>query len=287
MSDHDLFRVAALQPALRWRQFIPNMHHLRQRVDALMATNAVDLLVLPESFTAVPAEDGDVSQMVEQARQFLSTLARACRVAVVGGSISRRDESGAIYNTWYVVNRVGEHVGSYDKRQLFNHELATRTPGGTPGVFDVDGIRVGVLICGDLWFPDLARELVDRVDVLCVPAATVVPSERNRDYARASWHRLAFTRAQETGCVVVVSDWADGRHEELRQVGGQEDRHVRWTSGAACITNPAHRPDLERMQKVTRRGEEAHLVAAVDLEKLAAFRSYRQRVGLIPSTEPR
>lgn len=281
MADRPHISVAALQPELRWRQFMPNLHHLRQRVEALTSTNAVDLLVLPESFTGVPAEDGD-EPSADQAVQFLSTLARVCSVAVVGGSVSHVADDGAVFNTTYVMNRAGDLVGTYDKRRLFGREQETRTPGTRPGIFEVDGMRVGVLICADLWHAELARELIDHVDVLCVPAATVIVSEEHRPYARSTWYQLAMVRALETGTAIVVSDWADGRHESTQTVGGITRNEVRWTAGASSITDPSRRPMLDRMQKTTVRGEPDHLVATIEPARLADFRAYRRRRGLLP-----
>ena len=78
-----------MQPALRYRSArggMANLHHLRMQTEALTASAMVDLLVLPESFSGVPPEDGDPGAAT-QAEQFLSTLARVCGVSVVGGSI--------------------------------------------------------------------------------------------------------------------------------------------------------------------------------------------------------
>ena len=180
------------------------------------------------------------------------------------------------------MNRAGDLVGTYDKRRLFGREQETRTPGTRPGIFEVDGMRVGVLICADLWHAELARELIDRVDVLCVPAATVIVSEEHRPYARSTWYQLAMVRALETGLAIVVSDWADGRHESAQTVGGVTTNEVRWTAGASSITDPSRRPDLARMQKATERGEADHLVATIDPARLADFRTYRRRRGLLP-----
>ena len=273
--------VATLQPALRWQRFMPNVHLIRRQVEQLTARRTVDVLVLPESFTATRIEEDDPN-IPEQAVQFLSTLARTCGVVVVGGSISRRAEGGAVYNTCHVMDRTGECIGRYDKRRLFGPERDTRTPGTSAGVFEVQGFRLGVLICGDLWHPELSRELVGRVDVLCVPAATVVNAQGNREYARGAWHRLAFVRAMETGAAVVVSDWADGRHEAHRHRDGALSNEVRWTAGASSISDPSRRPELEKMQHTTLRGEAGDLVASIDADRLAEFREYRRRNGLLP-----
>jgi len=259
-----------------------NFHHLRLQVEALCASAKVDLIVLPETFSGVPAEDGDDAPAA-QARQFLSTLARVCEVAVVGGSITHRSDDGNIHNTSYVMDRTGACVGTYDKRRLFAHELETRTPGTEAGVFEVDGMRIGVLICADLWYPELARTLIGRVDILCVPSATVVQSEANRTYARGVWHQLALVRAVENGLVVAVSDWADGRHEAKRVVNDVETREVAWTAGVASVSDPSHRPDLQRLQRTSHRGEECHVLATIDLARLEAYRDYRRSVGLLPS----
>jgi predicted amidohydrolase len=44
-------------------------------------------------------------------------------------------------------------------------------PGGRPPVFEIDGMKCGVMICYDLRFPELARGLaLDGAHVLFVPA---------------------------------------------------------------------------------------------------------------------
>ncbi|OYU31039.1 MAG: NAD+ synthase [Comamonadaceae bacterium PBBC2] len=55
----------------------------------------------------------------------------------------------------------GQVVASYDKRELPNYQVFDErryfTPGDGVGVFEIDGIRVGLLICEDAWFDEPAR----------------------------------------------------------------------------------------------------------------------------------
>eukprot|EP01032_Pedospumella_encystans_P027862 gene27862-31476_t len=55
----------------------------------------------------------------------------------------------------------GQVVCAYDKRELPNYQVFDErryfTPGNGVGVFDVDGVRVGLLICEDAWFDEPAR----------------------------------------------------------------------------------------------------------------------------------
>jgi NAD+ synthase (glutamine-hydrolysing) len=55
----------------------------------------------------------------------------------------------------------GQVVAHYDKRELPNYQVFDErryfTPGQRVGVFEVDGVRVGLLICEDAWFDEPAR----------------------------------------------------------------------------------------------------------------------------------
>lgn len=281
MAETRIIRVVALQPALEWLRPMPNMHLLRQTAERAVREHAADFLVLPETFTGQPC-DYDQGASGKQARQFLATLARACHVNVIGGSIDYQHEDGTRRNTCFVVNREGQEVGRYEKRVLFAREMDSRQAGSGPGVFELGGVRVGVLICADLWDPALAREVIGQADVLCVPAKTTVANDPYVEYARALWWNLALTRAMENGLPVVVSDWAEGRHETKRLVEGMTIRDSHYTSGGGSITDPSGRPDIGRIQRTISRGAAGVLAAAIDLDAIAQFRRYRESVGLLP-----
>jgi predicted amidohydrolase len=281
MGDSRTIRVAALQPALRWLGVMPNLHLLRQTCEQLVQRASLDWIVLPESFNGQPCEY-DNGAAGRDARTFLATLARACEVNVVGGSIEYQHDDGTRRNTCFVLDRDGNEIGRYDKRVLFNREPELRTAGREAGTFEVEGVRVAVLICADLWDPALARELVGRADVVFVPAKTTVPSDRYVEYARAVWWNLALTRSVENMMPVVVSDWAANRHEAKRLVDGTTIRDLNYTSGGASLCDPSHRPDIDRMQQTIVRGAEGVLLAEIDLDAVARVREYRQSVGLLP-----
>lgn len=284
MTDGRTIRVAAMQPVLEWLRPMPNMHALRQAADRIVREQGTDLLVLPETFTGQPC-DYDDGESGRQARRFLSTLARACRVNVIGGSIDFSHEDGTRRNTCFVLDRDGVEVGRYDKRILFDREIDARQAGAGPGLFVLESVRVGVLICADLWEPALARELLGRADVLCVPAKTTVPGEPYVEYARSLWWNLALTRAMENALPVIVSDWADGRHESKRLVEGTVIRDTHYTAGAATICDPSGRPDMRRIQQTIPRGAAGTLTATIDLDAVAKYRRHRRAVGLLPTPE--
>ena len=281
-SSDRRMRIAVLQPALRPQGASANMVLVRRLVEELVAQAPLDLVVLPEVFDGCFAPGPGIDRSAD-ARAFLGNLARGCGVHVVGGSVDCPMPKGRPRNACFVVDRQGREVGRYDKRALFSHEADRRSPGQGPGVFELDGVRVGVLICGDLWHPELARELVEVADLLCVPVMTSVPSDTHVEYARVLWTNLALTRAMENGLVVAVSDWAAGRHDESVVVDGVKTRRTFYTCGAATICDPSHRPAIDRIQQTLDRGRPGAIRAQIDLNALADYRKWRRTTGLLPA----
>jgi len=249
-------------------------------IDKHVAVVPADLLVLPEVFNGILCHYDPLAGPL--ARKFLSTLARVCKIAVVGGSIDY-DDDGTRRNSCYVFDADGNEVGVYHKRMLFGSEQGARAPGESPGIFELAGVRVAVLICADLWNPDYARELVGKADLLCVPAKTSVPIESHADYARQLWWNLALTRAMANALPIVVSDWSLARHEATALVDGTKVHSVHYTCGAASITDPSKRPDFEAIQMKLGVKQAGILAATIDLDAVARYRDYRRSMGLLPT----
>jgi len=230
--------VAVLQPDLRLNQPMSNMVALRKQVQEL--PSGTNIVVLPEMWMGLPSGT-EVERWSRDGLQFLKTLAQKCDVNVIGGSFELPAAGGLLQNVCMVVDRGGEVVGRYVKRLSFSHEQATHQPGDGPGIFELDGFRVGVLICADLWRSSLFSEMYEQVDVVCVPAKTAVPTDEHVVYAQTLWHGLALMRASEFGVPVAVSDWACARHAPKdvdHSVGSVHSRGMDWDLG---ILHKRHR----------------------------------------------
>lgn len=102
-----------------------------------------------------------------------SAEARALGVTVVGGFAER--DGDRLFNSVAVIGPDGDICGTYRKLHLFGRERDVFAPGdhGLP-VFEVGGVRLGVVVCYDLRFPEAVRILALRdVDVVAVPTAWV------------------------------------------------------------------------------------------------------------------
>ncbi|MBO9567828.1 MULTISPECIES: carbon-nitrogen hydrolase family protein [Cellulomonas] len=185
--------------------------------DALRTAARVraDVAVLPEYASAYDPRGVGVDLAEPLDGPFVTMLrteARRGGCAVLAGTTLPGGEPGPdgrprAVNAVVGVDATGEVVGVYRKVHLydaFGHRESERLAPGpvdaAPLVLDVAGLRLGVLTCYDLRFPESARRLVDAgADVLVVPAAWVAG-----DLKAMQWRTLAVARAIESTAAVVA-----------------------------------------------------------------------------------
>ncbi|SHN28681.1 carbon-nitrogen hydrolase family protein [Actinacidiphila paucisporea] len=114
----------------------------------------------------------------EQTARRVGEIAAEHRLAVVYG-VPERDGDG-VHNTARLIGPDGAVLAAYRKTHLYgDQERATFTPGGQPVVqADLDGLRIGLLICYDVEFPETVRaHALAGTDLLAVPTALMRPYE--------------------------------------------------------------------------------------------------------------
>lgn len=62
------------------------------------------------------------------------------------------------FNSLFVIDKNGEIEHRYDKRLLAECDLDWYAPGKSPGIFEIDGIECGLLICHEWRYPELYRQ---------------------------------------------------------------------------------------------------------------------------------
>lgn len=166
------------------------------------AGEKADLVVLPEMFNC-PYQTDQFPSYAEGADESptLKAVSRAARdteVYLVAGSIPERDQDH-IYNTSFIYNPTGELIGRHRKLHLFDidvpgqiqfKESETLTPGDQVTVVDTDFGKLGVAICYDIRFPELARLMT-----LQGAQLLVFPGAFNLTTGPAHWEILSRTRA--------------------------------------------------------------------------------------------
>ncbi len=83
------------------------------------------------------------------------------------GSTHRLTEPNKPFNSLYLIDPKGRIFARYDKRFCTPGDLRRMTPGNRFVHFKINGVKCSLLICFDLRFPELYRELY-KVGVNCV-----------------------------------------------------------------------------------------------------------------------
>jgi predicted amidohydrolase len=151
-------------PADNLAQFLPLIEEA--------ARQKADVVCLPEGVTVAGTNKtyAEVAEPVPgPSTRLLGEAARKHHLYIAAG-IYERDGS-AIYNTCVLLGRDGKLVGRYHKVCLPREEIdGGLTPGNHYPVFDTDFGRVGLMICWDVHFPEVARELAARrAEVILMP----------------------------------------------------------------------------------------------------------------------
>jgi len=210
--DRLVIALAQLNPIVG--DIAGNVAKLRAALAAARAQGA-DLLVSTELFIAgYPPEDLVLKpEFLEACEAALRDLAEATAdggIALLVGS-PWRDE-GKPYNAALLLDR-GEIRAMRFKHELPNYgvfdEVRVFRRGELPGPIAFRGVRLGVMICEDMWFPDVTETLQESGAQLLI-VLNASPFESDKQDERV---QLAVARVKESGLPLLY----------VNQVGGQDE----------------------------------------------------------------
>jgi predicted amidohydrolase len=172
--------------------------------------NSVDVLVLPEL-----ANSGYVFNNKEEAKASAEEIPAGPLSAellewtekgrmVVAGICERT--KGGLYNSAGVFAE-GQHLATYRKIQLFLDERTWFLPGDEePPVIEFQNYKLGVMICFDWLFPEIARVLTLKgAQVILHPANLVLPYCQDAMITRSIENRVFTATANRIGTEREVS----------------------------------------------------------------------------------
>lgn len=177
--------------------------NLNQAVENIgkVAREGADIAVLGEMFLCPYDNESFVLNAEDRCGAAVSALSRAAEssnVYVIGGSIPLR-ENGRLYNASFVFNRKGEIIACHKKIHMFDidveggqsfKESATFSAGDSVTEFETEFGRMGLCICFDMRFPELARIMtLDGAKCVFAPAAF------NMTTGPAHWETMFRQRA--------------------------------------------------------------------------------------------
>lgn len=174
------------------------------------ADRGSDLVILPELWSTGYALDriGELSHHTEVILAELCGLAKRHSLWLIPGSLLESGEEG-VYNTAFVISETGKVISRYRKVHLFPlmEEDKYMEAGRERIVADTPWGKVGLMICYDLRFPELARSLaLDGARLLVIPAEW--PGARQEH-----WRTLLRARAIENQTFVAGVNRVGGSGE--------------------------------------------------------------------------
>lgn len=226
MSESGL-HVAAIQP------FVPGlareiaaMQRIAWKSVREAAGRGARLIVLPEYFNAMglaPNQVREESKNTGEQRNLAAEICRKYKVWLLLPLIESRNNG--VFNTAHLFNPSGEIAFTYDKTHLTiserrDYEL---TPGNTIETFDTELGCIGVMICYDIYFPEVAR-------VLALKGAQIIlfPSLQRSD-TEDRCMLLNRTRAVDSTAYLIRSSYGQ-KKEGIYKPG--------LMYGASCIVSP-------------------------------------------------
>lgn len=168
-----------------------------------------DIGVLPEMFCC-PYDNSCFRSYGEEeggpVQRTLSALAAELGMYIVAGSLPELEED-RVYNTSYVYDRHGVQLAKHRKAHLFDidvkggqrfRESDVLSPGNEITTFETEFGTMGLCICFDLRFEELAR-------CMCLRGAKClfVPAAFNMTTGPAHWELLFRQRAVDNQCFTI------------------------------------------------------------------------------------
>ena len=194
---------------------LENLSHILTMVRQA-ASDGAEFVFTPEVSNCLSTSRAHQNEVLchqedDQTLAELCNLARELYISISIGSLALKtdDADGRFANRSFLINRLGEVVGQYDKIHMFDvqisktetyRESAGYRPGEKAVVADTALGKVGMAICYDMRFPLLSNALAQAgAETLLYPAAFSPIT------GAAHWHSLLRARAIETGCYVIAA----------------------------------------------------------------------------------
>ena len=233
-----------------------------ERLATRAAGEGAGLVVFPEAFVtgynigaqrlralAEPA-DGPSTQRV-------ADIARAAGLAILVGYAER--DGDAVFNSAVLVDRDGSTKANHRKLHLWGAlDRDAFAAGDVLTLADLDGVRVGVLVCYDIEFPEAARALaVEGAHLIAVPTALMEPAVEIAEV-------LPPARALENQVFVAYAN----------RVGDEGELHY---VGRSCVAGPTG--------EVTRAARDVETLLVADVDP-GAIEKARSRTHYLADRRP-
>ena len=208
--------MTAIRIALCQMNVVDNKEENLNKASLMIAESVnenADFIVLPEMFNC-PYSNDKFIEYCEKEKDSptltrISALAREHEVYILAGSIPEKEKE-KLFNTSYLFDKDGNIIAKHRKMHLFDIDVKDRitfkesdvlTAGNDFTIADTEFGKIGIGICYDIRFPELARIMVENGALILF-----YPGAFNMATGPAHWELLFKSRAldNQVYCVGVA-----------------------------------------------------------------------------------
>ena len=208
--------MTAIRIALCQMNVVDNKEENLNKASLMIAESVnenADFIVLPEMFNC-PYSNDKFIEYCEKEKDSptltrISALAREHEVYILAGSIPEKEKE-KLFNTSYLFDKDGNIIAKHRKMHLFDIDVKDRitfkesdvlTAGNDFTIADTEFGKIGIGICYDIRFPELARIMVENGALILF-----YPGAFNMTTGPAHWELLFKSRAldNQVYCVGVA-----------------------------------------------------------------------------------
>lgn len=260
-------RIAAVILNCPMGRIADNLDRMAGWVEAAQKEGA-QLVCFPEMNVTGYSTRANIQKVAERVpgpiSESVAAMAQEFDIAILAG-LAEADLAGRVFASHLVATTQGI-VGVYRKVHIAPPEQQIFTAGDTIPLFDINGFKLGIQLCYDVHFPELATHMaLDGADALFMPHASPrgTPVEKFD-----SWMRHLSARAFDNGLYVIACNQTGDNQNELK------------FPGLAIALDPAG-----HILKKDTGGTENMIVADLKADKIANVRGHRMRYFL-PNRRP-
>lgn len=264
-AEKSIVRIGVAQWQMRTVRSLEDLLNQTEFFVSSLSDYQSDFALFPEFFSAplmglapekTPVEAVRfLSEFTEEIKNRMSQMAVTYNINIIAGSMPV-EEDNRLYNVSYLCHRDGKideqfkiHITPHEKRDW------VLDGGDSIQVFETDAGRVGILICYDSEFPELARKLAEEnVQILFVPFWV----DTKNGYLRV--RLCSQARAIENECYVAIA----GSVGNLPRV---DNVNIQYAQSAVFSPSDVYFPHDATITEATANAE-MMIYADVDLDKL-------------------
>lgn len=214
----DALRIGVAQPPARENEDEEVKVEDAVAMIAEAGRSGVELLAFPESYPGPIRVGAD-----HDATAAIAAAAAGAGCAVCWSRIER-GEDGSYRTVAYLHDRDGSAALRYERSHPATGDVhpvlsgVPMAPGPALALAEIGGLRIGVLICSELWIPEIARSLVvSGAEVLLAPAGGAFHG------VAPNWQLIARARAIENQCHLGLTQSLFGVERGAALIAGPEE----------------------------------------------------------------